>query len=203
MSIRIVVADDHDISRTGMIAALRRDPDLQVIAEAANGTQTIACCRELGPALLILALRRSAAASLTVVRALSREGCPPRMLLLGERADPLAIQAALDAGAGGYLLASASLEEILAAVYRVHAGRRVVPRLDGAAPSTPSSLCPRERLILGQVARGLPSKAIARQQGISERTVSNHLQQAFRKLGASNRVEAIVRARECGILPGD
>jgi DNA-binding NarL/FixJ family response regulator len=174
-----------------------------VIADAGAGPQAIALCRALRPDLLILALRRSALASCTVARMLRAYQPSPHILALGDRGDPLTVRTVLDAGATGYLLVSTSKEELLGGVYRVCAGRPALPIPEDDVVSGAGPLCAREQVILREVARGLPTKAIAQREGISERTVSNHLQHAFRKLGASNRVEAIVRAREYGLLPGE
>jgi two-component system response regulator DesR len=110
------------------------------------------------------------------------------------------VYAALDAGAAGFLPATVGDAELCAGVHRVLAGESMLPELDDY-PSVPHLvLGPQEQLILRKVAQGLPNKAIARQQGISVRTVGNHLQHIFRKLGASNRMEAVLRARQQGLL---
>lgn len=204
MAIRLAIADDYGVSRAGIASILRRDPSIQIVAETADGLGTVERCREQRPDVLVLALRRSALAASAVARLLSRDaatGHAPRILILGERVDQLALHIAVDSGAIGYLPLSLTQAELVAAIYQVYAGRRVLPAVAHHEPPALATLGEQERRVLQHVAQGLPNKAIALQQGISVRTVGNHLQHAFHKLGASNRVEAVMRAREYGLLP--
>jgi DNA-binding NarL/FixJ family response regulator len=203
MAIQIVVAVDYCISRVGITEMLRRDANLEVIAEAGDGKQAVTICQSLRPRVLILALHRPAWAALAVARLLQSEPDPPSVLFVGDHADPHLTRTALDAGGSGYIVASASQQDLIEAIYQLVAGRLVLPELVNDSIDAPATLGPRERQILWQVAQGLTNKAIARRHGISVRTVGNHLQHTFQKLGASNRVEAILRARQYGILPAD
>ncbi len=197
---RIVVAADLGIVRKGIVSMLAYDPRLQVIAETEDGAHAMIACRECRPDLLILALWLPQYADLAVTRLLAPDRHAPRILVLGERGDVASVNAALDAGATGFLPATVGHAELCAGVHRVLAGEQLMPEL-GDHPGMPLVvLGPQEKVILSKVAHGLPNKAIARQQGVSVRTVGNQLQHIFRKLGASNRMEAVTRARQQGLL---
>ncbi len=197
---RIVVAADFSIIRKGIVTMLAHDPRLHVIGEIEDGPQAVAACRELRPDALILALRLPRFADLAVTRLLAADRHAPRILVLGENIDAASVHAALDAGAAGFVPASVGDAELCAGVHRVLAGEQLMPEPSDRGVAAPIVLGSQERLILSKVAEGLPNKAIARQQGISVRTVGNHLQHIFRKLGASNRMEAVLRARQQGLL---
>jgi DNA-binding NarL/FixJ family response regulator len=197
---RIVVAADLGIMRKGIASVLARHPQLQVVAETDDGAEAVAVCHRLQPDLLILALWSSPFADLAVTRLLAADRHAPRILVIAQQSDAAAVQAAREAGAAGFLPATAGDDELCAVVTRVLAGEVVTPELDDPAAAPQPLLGAQEHVILELVAQGLPNKAIARRQGISERTVGNHLQHIFRKLGVSNRMEAVCRARQLGIL---
>ena len=203
MAHTVVVAADLSITRLGIAAVLARDPQFQVIAESVDGPQAIAACRELQPELLILALRIPRFADLAVTRLLADDHYAPRILLLSENCEAALVHIALDAGCDGVLPATVGDAELCANAHRILAGERVIPELDDQSDLSRIALGPRETVILRKVAHGLPNKTIAQQQGVSVRTVGNHLQNIFRKLGASNRTEAVLRARQEGLLQNE
>jgi DNA-binding NarL/FixJ family response regulator len=200
---RIVVAADISIIRTGIISMLARDPQLQVIADVEDGAQAVAACQRLRPDLLILALWLQRSADLAVMHLLATDRLAPRVLVLGEAVDAALVYAAMKAGAAGFLPATAGDAELCAGVHRVLAGELLLPDLGDDAAVPRPTLGTQERLILQQVAEGLPNKAIARQLHISVRTVGSHLHHIFRKLGVTNRMEAVLRARQLGLLQNE
>jgi DNA-binding NarL/FixJ family response regulator len=197
---RIVVAADLVIVRMGIVITLVHDPLLQVVAETEDGPTAVAACRELQPDLLILALRFPPSTDLAVAHLVTASRHAPRVLVLGERGDTASVHAALEAGAAGYLSATVGATELCSAVHQVLSGEKLTPVSSNPPAPTTIVLGSQERLILSKVAEGLPNKAISIQQGISVRTVGSHLQHIFRKLGASNRMEAVLRARQQGLL---
>jgi two-component system, NarL family, response regulator len=197
---RLVVAADLSITRKGIVTMLAHDPLLQVIAETEDGLQAMTACRDLRPDVLILALRLARFTDIAVTRLLIAGEYAPRILVLSEDGDETLTYAALDTGAAGVLPATVSDVELCSGVHRIVEGETLIPEFAYQFTEPPVVLGLKERLILNRVAQGLPNKAIARQQGISVRTVGNHLQHIFRKLEASNRMEAVMRARQKGLL---
>ena len=104
MLTRVAIADDQRVVRAGIAAMLGSDPSLEVVALAADGPQAIATCRQLRPDLLVLALRLPRLSGFGVARVLSTDPRPPRILMYSGYADAASIQAAFEAGAGGYML---------------------------------------------------------------------------------------------------
>ncbi len=206
MSTRLVVADDHPITRTGTIAILQHDDSLDVVGEAEDGPQTLAMCQALRPDLLLLDLRLPRMSGIAVARALGAMAQPPRVLMLSAYSDAASVRAALDAGAAGYVLKSAAGADLLAAIQRVLRGEQVLLGVSGSAGSSRAPVSPQELTILGLVAKGLTSKEIAQRIGntanpLSTRTVETYLGRVYEKLGARNRAEAVTRAQHEGLLP--
>ncbi len=209
--IRILVADDHPIVRSGIIALLRTAPDLDVIAEAADGMQAIALALEHRPDLVLMDLRMptrsgpqvdGAEATARIVAA--EPGI--RVIVLTTYEQDESILAAIEAGASGYLLKAAPQEEILEGIRSVARGEVVLAPSIAAllvrrvkAPAV--SLSERETEVLGLVAQGASNPAIARSLHLSEATVKTHLLHAFEKLGVNDRTRAVTLAMELGLLP--
>ena len=204
MSIRIVVADDHPVTRTGTITILQQDATLKVVGEAEDGTQALAICQAQKPDLLLLDLRLPRVSGLAVARGLRMMMAhPPRILMLSAYADRVSVRAALHVGAAGYVLKSAAGADLLAAIHRVMQGEQVLLGVDGAAGSGHAPLSPQELVVLRYVAEGLTSKEIAQQAGTSARTVETYLERIYRKLGARNRTEAVMVAQREQLLASD
>jgi DNA-binding NarL/FixJ family response regulator len=204
MSIRIVVADDHPVTRTGMITILQRDDTLEVVGEAEDGPQVLAICRAQKPDLLLLDLRLPKVSGLAVARGLRMMMAhPPRILVFSAYADNASVRAALHVGAVGYVLKSEAGEDLLAAIHRVMQGEQVLLGVDGAADSGHARLSPQELVVLRHVAEGLTSKEIAQQVGTSARTVETYLERIYHKLGARNRTEAVMVAQREELLASD
>ncbi|AMB59640.1 response regulator [Microterricola viridarii] len=216
--IRVLVADDHPIVRSGIVGLLRAAGDIEVVGEAHDGAEAVRLAAELRPALVLMDLRMpvldGVAATAQIIAAAPGAGAAvPRVLILTTYDTDELILGAIEAGAGGYLLKAAPQEEILAGVRAVAAGETVLApsiaaklvqrvRADatgGAASSTPA-LSPRELEVLRLVAAGRSNPRIAAELFIGEATVKTHLLHVFEKLEVGDRTRAVTRAMELGLL---
>lgn len=216
--IRIVVADDHPIVRSGIVALLQTAPDVEVVGEASSGREAVALALLLKPDLVMMDLRMPLPNTAQTSAAPALDGAAAtaailaaepgiRIVVLTTYESDESILTAIEAGASGYLLKAAPQEEILA-------GIRSVARGDVAlAPSIAAllvrrvahppaiSLSERETQVLALVAKGQSNPAIARSLFVSEATVKTHLVHAFEKLGVRDRTRAVTLAMELGLLP--
>jgi DNA-binding NarL/FixJ family response regulator len=207
--IRLVVADDHPVVRAGLAAMLETQPDFEVVAQAADGEEAVAAVARARPDVILLDLEMPRLDGVGVLRRLSESDAAARVIVFTVFDTDERIIAAVEAGAAGYLLKGAPRGDVFAAVRTVAAGgsllapaaaSAVLRRVRGGSGSDAPVLTPRERTVLGHVARGLGNKQIATELGIAERTVKFHMTSLFSKLGASNRTEAVTRAVQAGIL---
>lgn len=194
--IRLVVVDDHPIVREGLVAALSRRDDFTVAAAFGSAEELLAARVEADVVLLDLEL-----SGMSGVEAIPRIAA--RVLVLTAYATDEQIDAVLRAGARGYLLKGAALEEIERAIRAVAEGQtyldpRVASRV--VALSAAPRLSAREREVLRLVAAGRSNKEIAAALTIAERTVKFHVTAIFNKLGAENRAQAVAIAAERGLV---
>jgi DNA-binding NarL/FixJ family response regulator len=204
--IRILVADDHPIVRSGIVALLASAPDIDVVGEAATGLEAVSLAIELTPDIVLMDLRMPELtgdeATARIVRAVSGV----RVVVLTTYETDANILTAIEAGASGYLLKAAPQEEILAGIRSVARGEVALsPAMatllvrSMSAPAAPT-LSPRELEVLKLVAAGNSNPAIAKSLFLSEATVKTHLLHAFEKLDVSDRTRAVTRAMELGLL---
>lgn len=210
--IQVLIADDHEVVREGLRALLEIQPDMAVVAEAADGQEAVELCERLSPDVVLMDLRMPRMDGLAAIRALQQR-CPQAAVVILTTYDDQLIVEGLRAGARGYLMKDASRDAILEAV-RAAARReavlsaevmaRLVERLDPAAArppaGEPSPLSERETEVLRLAADGLRSKEIADRLLITERTVKAHLTAIFTKLDVTSRAEAVARAMARGWL---
>lgn len=207
MSVRVVVVEDHPVTRLGIVALLRQDDRLDVVGEAGTGEEALEVIARERPEVVLTDLRLGDGMDGVGVTSSLRSGPgAPAVLVLTTYDTDRDIVRAVEAGAAGYLLKDTAPEEVVAAVTRAAAGetvlspalaRRVVARMGRRRVE----LSAREVEILGAVARGLANREIAGELFISEATVKTHLVHAFTKLDVDSRTAAVARAREEGLLP--
>jgi DNA-binding NarL/FixJ family response regulator len=212
LPIRVVLVDDHAVVRKGIREFLEEEPDITVVAEAADGNQALTLIQERLPDVVVLDIQMPGRSGIEVTRTLREAGHQPAILILTAYDDDPYIMAGIEAGANGYVLKSAAPEEIVRAVRAVHEGQTAVDPVVAAklmaylsrqgrrvAPSSgPEQLTDRELEVLVLVARGLTNRAVGHQLGISDRTVQGHLANIFGKLDVSSRTEAVVTAVKLG-----
>jgi DNA-binding NarL/FixJ family response regulator len=202
-AIRIIVVDDHPLVRAGLASLLAVDDELEVIAEAGGGPEAVVLVDDLVPDVVLMDLSMPAGDGIEATRAITTAHPHVRVAMLTTFTDRERVAAALDAGASGYLLKDAEAGELIRAVHDVARGERsFAPGLAAQAdePDPLTRLRPREREVLDLVCEGLPNKRIARQLGISEKTVKAHLTRVYEALGVSDRTGAVLWARRRGLL---
>jgi two-component system nitrate/nitrite response regulator NarL len=225
--IRILIVDDHTLFRRGLTALLSRDPQLQVIGDAADAGQALRRVRELQPDIILLDNHLPGVNGVDALPALLESAPGARILMLTISEDEDDLAAALRRGAIGYLLKTMEGDALTAAIRRAMRDENVVaPEMmsklvaayrgatravaTGGVASLPAvthspcpkiaSLSPRELDVLRGIVRGASNKEIAREHGIAETTVKIHVQHVLRKLEVGSRVQAAVIASENEIL---
>jgi DNA-binding NarL/FixJ family response regulator len=198
--IRILLADDHPIVRFGLRQALNGVDGLLVVAESGRGDAVGALIETHSPRVVVLNIRMAGLNGIEVtqrIRALKQD---VKVLALSSRDDDETVRAAVRAGVDGYLLKTASIEEIIQAIRDVAAGKHAFsPEIAKKAnisgrPASPDLLSPRELEVLNLAGKGYTNKAIAMQLKISNRTVQTHLTRVYHKLDVASRTEAVMRA---------
>ena len=209
--IRVVLADDHAVVRKGIRDFLEDAGDIEVVAEAADGEEALRLVAEHGPDVAVLDIRMPHMTGVEATRRISTDHPQVRVLVLSSYDDDPYVFALLDAGASGYVLKTASGEEIVRAVRTVHSGESALSpevaskvvrqamshRPDGAAGQI-EILTGRELDVLRLAAHGNTNRAIGRELGISHRTVQGHLANTYGKLGVNSRTEAVTEALRRG-----
>lgn len=204
-TIRVVLADDHAVIRAGLEQLLVGTDDIEVVGAAANGAEAIELAREHRPDVILMDLQMPEVDGVAATREIIAQQLGVDVLVLTSYSDGERIVAALDAGAVGYLLKDADPEDVLQGIRAVSRGESPIhPRaarqlLGVRAGSTQVQLTSRESEVLSLVRQGLANKQIARQLGISERTVKAHLTSAFARIGVADRTQAALWAERNGI----
>jgi DNA-binding NarL/FixJ family response regulator len=207
--IRVLLADDHRVVRSGLAALLTTLPGVEVVAQAGTGEDAVREVARHGPDVAVMDLRMPGLGGVEATRMITRGHPGTAVLVLTMFQEDALVAEALRAGARGYLLKVAQQDEIDRAIRAVAAGeaifssevaQRVLGHLTtgSGAPALPQ-LSPREREVLDLVATGATNAAIAQRLRLSPKTVGNHLSAIFLKLGVSTRGEAIVMAKDAGL----
>jgi len=201
--IRILTADDHPLIRAGLVTFLATEPELQVVAEAANGEEALEKYRELRPDIVLMDLSMPVMDGLSATRAILEEFPDAKVIVLTTYDGDEDIHRALDAGAMGYLVKDMLVADVLNVVRTVHGGRRGIPQTVAATlaehtPRIPLTL--RETEVLSLVAKGLSNAEVAARIGRAEETVKVHLKNILQKLDATDRTEAVTTALRRGFI---
>jgi len=201
--IRILVADDHYVVRMGVIAIINNEPDMEVVAEAANGAQAIELFNKHKPDLLLLDSRMPLKSGVQAAKEIRNQHGAPRILMLTAFDGDEDIHKALAAGAQGYVLKSSTGEQLVPALRAVAAGKNWIPaevaeRLAKRKEFEP--LTPRELEVLHELAKGLANKQIAEVMNISTHTTKGYLKDILTKLHVADRTEAVTVAIQRGLI---
>jgi DNA-binding NarL/FixJ family response regulator len=211
----VIIADDDDLMRAGLIELLTVDPSIEIVGEAATGQQALDRTLRLEPDVVLMDVRMPDLDGIEATRRLASAGSPAKILILTTFEQDDYVFAALRAGASGFLLKRTRPEDLIAAVHIVAAGdsllspsvtRRVVDRMaqqptpDFGELSTLSTLTPREREVLAALARGLSNREIAAALVVEETTVRTHVKRVLMKLQLRDRVQAVIFAYEHGLI---
>ncbi|GGF11581.1 response regulator [Subtercola lobariae] len=206
--IRVLVADDHPIVRSGIVALLAGEADIDVVGQAADGLEAVRLAAELAPDLVVIDLRMPGLGGADATAQIVGRQPSIRVLVLTTYETDDDILPAIEAGASGYLVKAAPQGEILAGVRAVAAGQTVlapsiatklVERMRGERTPAPK-LSARELDVLRLVAAGSSNPEIAKALFIGDATVKTHLQHTFEKLAVTDRTRAVTRAMELGLL---
>ena len=195
--IRILVVDDHSIVRMGLVSLLETKDDLEVVGEAGNGETAVTKALKLTPDIVIMDLMMPKMGGAEATKAIHAQNPAIKVLILTSFGTSDEISRALDAGASGAIMKSATNGELVSAIRTVAAGKRIIAedirRQSKGNPMIPS-LTPRQLEVLNSVSRGFTNREIADQFGISPESVKTHLENIFARIGASSRSEAVAIA---------
>jgi DNA-binding NarL/FixJ family response regulator len=216
LTIRIVIADDHHVVRTGFASLLDTQPDFTVVGTAPDGASAVRLCQEVRPDLVLMDVRMPVMDGIEATRALNgggEAGAGPRVLILTTFDLDEYVFDALRAGASGFLLKDVTAERLFEAVRVVASGdallapaatRRLIAEFGRLRPpSTPvvlAALTPRETEVLRLVAEGLSNLEIAARLVVTEETVKTHVSHLLAKLSLRDRTQAVIAAYESGLV---
>jgi DNA-binding NarL/FixJ family response regulator len=201
--IRIVVADDHFIVRIGLVALVDTEPDMQVVAEAADGVQAVELFTKFKPDLILMDLRMPFKSGIEATSEICARHPDARVLMLTTFDGDDDIHRALQAGAQGYVLKSATGGTLIPALRAVASGQKWIPQEVAARLASRerfTELTPREIQVLQHLAKGLANKEIADVLNISDHTAKDHLSSILGKLKVADRTEAVTAALQRGII---
>src|SRR5262249_1048711 len=211
---RVLIADDDDLMRAGLVELLSNDPTIEIIGEASTGREAVERTRRLAPDVVLIDVRLPALDGIAATRELFRADPRTKILILTIFEEDDYVFGALRAGASGFLVKRTRPEELIAAVHTIARGdsllspsvtRRVIDRM--AQQPVPEltdrakldTLTPRERDVLQLVARGLSNREIAAELVVEESTIRSHMKQILMKLQLRDRIQVVIYAYETGL----
>ena len=204
MAIRILLADDHPLTRSGIAEFVRREHTFQLVAEAEDGQRAWELIQELKPDVALLDIRMPGLDGVTVAQKVKASGLNTAIMMLTSYDAQQYVMASLRAGAKGFVLKTVSPKELTVAINTIAKGGLYVDpevaSVMGERDFEPDPLSVREREVLLLAAQGLSSKEVARRLFISERTVQTHLASIYDKLGSRNKTEALLLALKYGVV---
>ena len=213
-TLTLMLADDHQIVRQGLLALLKTEPDFRLVGEAADGLEAVRLAERVQPDVLVLDLMLPGLAGTDVARQVARRSPRTRTVILSMHSNEAYVLEALRAGASAFVLKEAGAEELVKAVREAAAGRRYfspplsepaigayLRQVEGSPLDPYHTLTTRERQVLHMTAEGQSGAEIARRLYISARTVESHRTNLMRKLDIHNQKELVRYAMERGLLP--
>ena len=203
-TIRVLVVEDHNVVRQGLVALLNLVDGIQVVSEAADGLEAIEQYREHRPDVTLIDLRLPKISGVEVIQRVRAKTPQARFVVLTTYDGDEDIYRALKSGAKAYLLKGMTTEELITTIREVHAGRSHIPAAIAerlAERMGTEDLTPREAEVLEQIVAGKSNKEIAAELAISEATVKTHINTLLSKLGVTDRTQAATAAIRRGIVP--
>jgi DNA-binding NarL/FixJ family response regulator len=208
---RVLIVDDHPVTRDGLRTAFNLADEIEVVGEAASGEEAINVVAETKPDIVFMDVRMPGMNGIQATRQIRENNPDTKIILFTIDESRASVAEAIQAGVSGYLLKDASVGELINAARQAMAGKAVIhPSLTQAfieevqlvdRPSSPEApLSPREVEILQKIAYGATTKEVADQLGISFHTVKTHLERIFEKLGANDRAQAVAIAIRQGLV---
>ena len=211
---RVLIADDDDLMRAGLIELLAGEPEIEIVGHASTGREAVEQTRRLAPDVVLMDVRMPDLDGISATRELARAAPAVRVLILTTFEQDDYVFGALRAGASGFLLKRTRPEELIAAVHTIASGdsllspsvtRLVIDRM--AQQPTPEladqakldGLTPREREVLELIARGLSNREIAAALAVEASTIRTHVKRILMKLGLRDRIQAVIFAYETGV----
>jgi DNA-binding NarL/FixJ family response regulator len=214
---RVLIVDDDELMRAGLIAVLSSDPEIEIVGEASTGRIAVRLAREVRPEVVVMDVRMPDLDGIAATRELASVAPEAKVLILTTFEQDDYIFGGLRAGASGFLLKRTRPEELIAAVHTVAAGdsllspsvtRRVIDHMARAPVAAHGShasievLTSREREVLGLIARGLSNAELASALVVEESTIKTHVKRILSKLDLRDRVQAVIFAYEAGLAHG-
>lgn len=211
---RVIVVDDHELVRSGLVSMLASEPEIEVVAEASNGYEAIELVERLAPDLVLMDIRMPGMDGLAATSVLKERAPQVSVLMVTMYDDTNYLLEAITAGAAGYVLKDSTKEQLTSAVRSVlHGESSIDPRIAGQLlrqlatkppserqPKPADSLTEREREVLTHVAQGETNAEIAEALIVSRSTIKAHVEHIISKLGVSDRTQAAVRAVQLGLV---
>jgi two-component system, NarL family, response regulator LiaR len=210
VTIRILIADDHEVVRQGLRLLLEQDADLEVVGDAVDGNEAVRLTGRLRPDVVLMDVLMPGMDGVKATQRIRQEFPDTEVLALTSVLEDASVVGAVRAGAVGYLLKDTKVDELLRAIKAAAAGQvqlspEAAARLvrEVRSPDAPEALSPRETEVLRLVARGFANKEIASKLGIGEKTVKTHVSRTLGKLGVQSRTQAALFAGRVGLVPLD
>jgi DNA-binding NarL/FixJ family response regulator len=207
---RILIVDDHPVTRDGLRSALAMSDEIVVLGEASTGEEAVEAVSKLGPDVVFMDVRMPGMGGIEATRLIRKESPDTRVILFTVDDSRAALHEAIQADVSGYLLKDATVDELVNAARLAMEGKAVIhPELTAAFLEEVQSvedrpeqaaLSKREQQILQKVAYGATTREVAHDLGISPHTVKTHLERIFEKLGANDRAQAVAIAIRNGIV---
>lgn len=210
--VRVLVADDHPMFRSGLCVLVNKQPDLILVGEAATGDEAVSLAADLQPDVILMDLKMPGLSGIEATRQIIDTSPHMRVLVITMFEDDHLVFTALRAGARGYVLKDGDEDEILRAIQAVREGQaifsaviaqRLIDYFAQPWPAVPARLFPelteREREVLNLIAHGRNNVEIAQRLYLTHKTVANHVSNIIAKLQVADRAQAIIRAREAGL----